>query len=322
MSGRYEWLDERVDEIITLYVEEDQSMRSIADEFDVSTGTIRNRLVENDVSTRPVGSRYTWLDDHTEEIVERYTDKRESLQTIATDYGTSTDAVERRLHEADVELRDPPSEPDDIGFTPAQVSIVAGELLGDGCLYRKESGSCVFQLTNNKREHVEHVKRRLPDGLVSSGQPYSVTRSNALSDGEYTQWVIRSRVQPLFRELYDTWYEPYEDKHRKVVPENYTLDETALLHWYWGDGNCVLRESGAPRVSFATHGFRKESVKTLQSELESLSYPNYAVEQENVTNGSGLTIRLRDGPSRHFIGQLGPRNVLSEYEYKFPTIER
>ena len=137
-----------------------------------------------------------------------------------------------------------------------------------------------------------------------------------------TQWVMRTRVQPLFRELYDTWYESYENKHRKVVPKNYTLDETALLHWYWGDGNCVLRDSGAPRISFATHGFPEESVKTLQSELETLGYPNYAVEQQDVSNGSGLAIRLRDGASRHFIGQLGPRNVLSEYEYKFPKIER
>ena len=190
MSQRYEWLDERIDEIIRLYLEEDRSMQSIADQFDVSAGTIRNRLMENDVSTRPTGSRYTWLDDHTEEIVERYIGERESLQTIATDYGTSTDAIKRRLLEADIELRDPPSEPDDIGFTPAQVSIVVGELLGDGCLYRKKSGSCVFQLTNNKREHLEHVKRRLPDRLISSGQPYSVTRSNDFSDGGYTQWAF------------------------------------------------------------------------------------------------------------------------------------
>ncbi|TVT94426.1 LysM peptidoglycan-binding domain-containing protein [Haloferax volcanii] len=319
---RYEWLDEQVDEIIRLYVDEDQSMQSIADEFDVSSGTIRKRLLENDVSTRPEGSRYVWLDDHTEDIVERYTEKGESLQTIATNYGTSADAIKRRLLESNVELRDPPSEPDDLGFTPSQVSIVVGELLGDGCLYQMESGSCVFQVTNNKREHVAHVKRRLPDGLISSGQPYSVTRSNAFTDGDYTQWVIRSRVQPLFRELYDSWYESYEDRHRKVVPENYKLDETALLHWYWGDGNCILRDSGAPRVSFATHGFPEDSVKTLQSELESLGYANYTVKQKGVTNGSGLGIRLRDGSSRHFIGQFGPRNVVSEYDYKFPTVER
>lgn len=319
---RYEWLDERVDEIIRLYVEENQSMQSIADKFDVSAGTIRNRLKEHDVSTRPVGSRYVWLDDHIEDIVERYTDQKESLQTIATVYGTSAAAIKKRLLESNITLRDPPSEPDDLGFTPAQVSIVVGELLGDGCLYQKESGSCVFQVTNNKKEHVAHIKQRLPEELISSGQPYPVTRSNAFTDSDYTQWVIRTRVQPLFRELYDTWYERYEDRHRKVVPENYTLDETALLHWYWGDGNCALRESGAPRVSFATHGFPEESVKTLQSELESLGYATYTVEQQDITHGSGLAIRLRDGSSRHFIGQLGPRNVLTAYEYKFPKLER
>ncbi|KAB1187514.1 MULTISPECIES: hypothetical protein [Haloferax] len=183
---RYEWLDEQVDDIIRQYVDENKSMQSIADEFDVSSGTIRNRLLENDVSTRPAGSRYVWLDDHTEDIVDRYVGGGESLQTIATVYGTSADAIKRRLLESSVELRDSPSESDDLGFTPAQVSIVVGELLGDDCLYKKESGSCVFQVSNNNEKHVEHVRLRLPDGLISSEQPYSVTRSNAFNKDDYT----------------------------------------------------------------------------------------------------------------------------------------
>jgi hypothetical protein len=106
------------------------------------------------------------------------------------------------------------------------------------------------------------------------------------------------------------------------VPEDFVLNQTALLHWYWGDGSCSIRESGAPRVSFATHGFPESSVQLLQSEVDRLGYDNYAVEQKGVEDGSGLLIRLRDYDARHFLDDFCRSNMLPQYDYKFPVPER
>jgi len=176
-------------------------------------------------------------------------------------------------------------------------------------------------MSNTIREHPDRVVEKRPDGLFSDEHPYSVTRTDGFGSGSYTNWIVSSRAQPLFQKRYTDWYENHTDKRRKVVPEDYSLDETALLHCYWGDGNCSLRESGAPWVSFATHWFPESSVDTLQSELERLGYENYTSHQNGVVTGSGLAVRLSAGSSREFLEDMRPRNTLSKYEYKFPVAE-
>ena len=103
------------------------------------------------------------------------------------------------------------------------------------------------------------------------------------------------------------------------MPSDYTLDRTALLHWYWGDGSCSIRDCGAPRVSFATHGFPEPSVQHLHEEIDRLGYDNYTVEQKHVEDGSGLSIRLRDYDARKFLADMRRHNTLPQYDYKFPV---
>jgi hypothetical protein len=104
-----------------------------------------------------------------------------------------------------------------------------------------------------------------------------------------------------------------------VVPDDFQLDRTALLHRCWGDGSCSIRDSDAPRVSFATHGFPEPSVRHLQSEPDRLGYDNYAVKQQEVNDGSGLYIRLRDYDARTFLTDVYRLNTLSQYYHKFPV---
>jgi hypothetical protein len=119
--------------------------------------------------------------------------------------------------------------------------------------------------------------------------------------------------------MYEKWYEIREENNRKIVPSDYNLDRTALLHWYWGDGSCSIRDSGAPRVSFATHGFPKPSVEHLHEEVERLGYDSYTVEQKDVEDGSGLYIRLRAPDARNFLADFRRYNMLPQYDYKFPV---
>lgn len=321
MSERYEWLDERADELVQRY-ESGQSLQDIAAEFDVSTKPIRTRLRERDIDMRNGGRSYEHLETYADEIISQYANAGDDLQTIADRYETSVTAIQYYLENADIASEPPSPQRTDLGFTPAQLSIVRGELLGDGCLYRVEPGKCFFQLSTTTRSHAEWLLERLPDQLFPDGQPNTTTRSGGLGDGEYTSWTVSSRQQPVFDRMYESWYRECSGNNSKIVPENYRLDRTALLHWYWGDGNCTIRDSGAPRVSFATHGFTKRGVSRLQSEVDRLGYDNYSIEQGNVENGSGEYIRLRDYDARQFLDDFRRRNPLPEYDYKFPVPKR
>jgi predicted DNA-binding protein YlxM (UPF0122 family) len=315
---RYEWLDERLDEIVHRY-ESGQSIKEIADGFGVSTSPIHRRLQDHDVAMRNGGPRYTRLADRTTEFGQAYDEDGRSLQSVADQYETSVEAVRFHLNRAghDPEELDPKTTA--VGFSPFQVSVVRGELLGDGCLYRRDSGRCFFQLSTTTQSHAQRLIEKLPDGLFPPSQPNSVTRENQFTEEDYTCWTVTSRTQPRFERMYEEWYEVRTENNRKIVPEDFTLDDTALLHWYWGDGSCSIRERGAPRVCFATQGFPESSVRHLQSEVDRLGYDNYAVEQQNVDDGSGLFIRLRDYDAREFLDDFRRLNALPAYDHKFPV---
>jgi len=318
MSERYEWLDERIDEIVERY-EAGQSLRDIADVFDVSTRPIQTRLHERDTDMRNGGPEHVPLESCSNDLIERFVEQNQSLQAIANRYDTSVDMIQYYLENTALDDEVFRSKTADVGFSPYQVSIIQGELLGDGCLHRPGSGKCFFQLSTTTRAHAVRLIEKLPDGLFPNSQPNSFTREHDFVDRDYTMWRITSRPQPLFDRMYDEWYEIREENNRKIVPDTYTLDRTALLHWYWGDGNCSIRDTGAPRVSFATHGFPEPAVQHLHQEVDRLGYDNYTVKQKDIEDGSGLYIRLRDYDARRFLADFRRQNRIPEYDYKFPV---
>ena len=319
MSERYEWLDECIDELAERY-DSGESLREIADTFDVTPPTIHRRLQNHDVEMRNGGPRHRRLADITEELVDQYIEHDYSIQTIADRYETSVTAVRYHLEHAGIECPQLNPRTTDVDWQPYQTSVIKGELLGDGCLHRRpHTRTCFFQLSTTTKAHADRLKSKLPSGLFPDSQPNSFTRVNHFSEEEYTVWTVTSRPQPYFERLYETWYEVREKHNRKRVPDGFRLDATALLHWYWGDGNCSIRESGAPRVCFATHGFSEPCVRHLQSELDLMRYDNYAVEQKGVKDGSGLFIRLRDYDARRFLDDFRRVNTLPQYDRKFPV---
>lgn len=318
MSDRYKWLDKRIDEIVDRY-KAGKSLQEIADAFDVSTSPIHTRLRERDVNMRNGGPEHLRLRDCVDDLVEQYIDQNRSLQSIADRYDTSAEVVRHHLESADIDCTPEYPKAAVVGFSPSQESVIHGELLGDGCLHRQSPDTCFFKLSTTTQAHAVRLIKKLPDELFPSSQPNSFTRNHYYVDGDYTMWRVRSRPQPLFERMYEEWYETRDGNNRKVVPNDYTLNRTALLHWYWGDGSCSIHDSGAPRVSFATHGFPEPSVQRLHEEIERLGYDSYTVEQKHVEDGSGLSIRLRDYDARSFLADLRRYNTLPQYGYKFPV---
>lgn len=307
---RYTWLDEKKSEIIEKYSTDGASLPDLGTEYGVAPNTIRNRLQEWGVEIDTVGQRYEWLDDHVGEIVEQYVTYEESLQAIADEFGTSAAPIKKRLLEAGVELR-----PVDYSFTEEQVSVIEGELLGDGCIYRRHDTACHFRLESTVKAHPAYVCDLLPNGVFPNTQPYSLQRSTKWGDN--ARWIIYSRGQQLFDALHSEWYEQNGDSLRKVVPEEFELTETALFHWYIGDGSLSRRENGSYRMHFSTHGFPETSVRQLQTQLDSMGYDNYTSLASHVENGSGLAIYIATASSEKLLNRLASLNTVDEYEYKF-----
>lgn len=304
-------LDEHSDEIVERY-RAGESMEVLGSAFDVSPATIRNRLLEWGVETRNRGEPYQWLDEEVPDIIHRSVVGRDSLQTIADHFGTTTSPIKKRLREAGVELR-----PWTLEFSNRQRSVIEGELLGDGCIYQRLPGSCHFKLEATTRGHAEYLQGVLPDGFFPPKHPYTIDRTTEFGNGPTTRWIVYSRTQDVLSELYESWYELREEENRKRVPSDYNLDETALLHWYWGDGSITHRPDGTPRVHFSTHGFSERSICRLQGELERFGDENYTVRSQHVDSGSGLAIRLSDPASERFTESFASENVIEEYDYKF-----
>jgi len=315
---RYDWLDDCVDELVERY-ESGQSLHDIAEVFGVSTTPIHSRLKETDVNMRNGGRQYVKLADCVDELVEQHVKHDVTIQTLAARYETSVTAVRYHLECAGVNCGALNPRTTDVEFSPFQVSVIKGELLGDGCLYNRENGGCFFQLSTTTKAHAVRLIEKLPDGLFTETQPNSFTRMNQFSEQLYTMWTVTSRPQPFFAQLYEDWYEVRSIHNRKIVPTGYNLDQTALLHWYWGDGSCSIRDSGAPRVCFATNGFPEQSVRYLQAEVDKMGYDNYTVLEKRTEDGSGLMIRLRDYDARSFLSDLRPLNTLPQYDRKFPV---
>jgi len=212
--------------------ESGQSIRELTDEFNVSAPTIHRRLREQDVAMRNGGPSHAQLADRTSELTQAYVEEECGLQMIADRYETSQTAIRYHLERAGVDPGNLNPKTTDVEFSPFQISVIQGELLGDGCLHRRDRGSCFFQLSTTTKSHAFRLIEKLPDGLFPESQPNSFTRLNQFTEEDYTCWTVTSRPQQLFERLYEDWYEIRERNNRKIVTEDFVLDRTALLHWY------------------------------------------------------------------------------------------
>lgn len=130
-----------------------------------------------------------------------------------------------------------------------------------------------FKLESTVKEHPAYVREVLPTGVFPTSQPYSHDRSTKWGDN--TRWIVYSPGREFFNHLHEKWYEQYDGGYRKVVPDDLELSETALLHWYFGDGCPSKRVNGAYRLHFSTHGFPTESIDRLQFQLDEFGYETY-----------------------------------------------
>lgn len=133
-------------------------------------------------------------------------------------------------------------------LTEEQEEVIAGTLMGDGCVSHTDKNPALSCLMINQR-FLEHLDEML--GVFSTGVRLARTaeesaeenrergfRPNADAEDYSDQYQLDTRnLEQLHK--YEDWYSSGE----KVWPEDLELTPTVLKYWYVGDGSYQVGEN-------------------------------------------------------------------------------
>ncbi len=147
-------------------------------------------------------------------------------------------------------------------FTPIQLRILEGCLLGDGHLdYKKDGHNSCFAYTSSSKEHTEFILKSFEDFCSENYQkPKRREYFDARTNKTYTTYFFRTKCLPCFTEQRIRWYK----ERKKIVPKDLLLSKESILYWYIGDGEM---ESNNGYIKLHTNSFTKEEVDLLCSLL-------------------------------------------------------
>lgn len=196
--------------------------------------------------------------------------------------------------------------------------IINGELLGDGCIYRKKvkNRKCYeysFIAGSIHKDYAEYVHKILSRKLKSKAQIKTVKpnldkKSAINSVKDFYSYRFSSVV---FKSFYDSWYPKGSTK--TTVPTNLKLSPTTCLHWYLGDGSLDSRSDAKMfELSLHTENFELESVSKLWRDIEKLGIKCSVAKSSK----KYYKIRIHGNHARKFLKYIG-RSPVKSFEYKW-----
>lgn len=272
------------------------------DDFDssVGLGMHRRRSHGEDVSSYPKLDDREWL---AEQYVENYRSTGEIAEMVGCTQKTVSDYLEK--HDIDTRsgaygnvLDEPLSE--------KALSVIRGELLGDGCIATRHdnSHSAWYIHGTSREEYRDWLKSWLEEqGFYVRS---SVDHENRFRDGEpKSDYKLSTRGYRCLYRIWERWYPNGE----KRVPEDLTLTPTMLRHWYIGDGSHMQKWN---QIRLHSEGFTRECTEILTSALSEVGV------SANVQKNNAIFVPT-ESYSRFFeyMGPLPPE-IESTYGYKWP----
>jgi len=159
------------------------------------------------------------------------------------------------------------------------LSIIEGGLLGDAMLRCQgkqkklyQSSQPYFRRKNKNKDHVEWVAQSL---CGEWGLNHVKDVSAPMFTGAWCQcYEFCTRSHEELMPIYDRWY-PEWNNFKKIVPKDFLLDETSLLHWFLDDGSTSYRTRDGKKTkqvitSFASECFSLEDQIFLANQIKSI----------------------------------------------------
>lgn len=191
------------------------------------------------------------------EISELY--KINSIRQIANKFNCSPTKIRNILIKNNIKLRTPKEgiilyNKNSFPLSNELRQRINGELLGDGCLIKRNYYSC-FVFTNKNKEYITFLSNLLKD------IPYNVKEIEYYHKN-WKSWYVINRLKTHcsieFTELESIWY-----KNRKKIVPDIDISPNLVLHWYMGDGNLSKRGFAI----FCTDCFNRKEVEFLSMKL-------------------------------------------------------
>jgi hypothetical protein len=195
--------------------------------------------------------------------------------------------------------------------------IMAGILLGDGCITRQGKRNPTLNISQKQEDLVRYLQKNLCpsvpiyrkkkrshilNGLVVLGSDYSVVRCNSY----------------ILNKYYRQWY----PLGKKIVPPNLSLTPLTVLNWFMGDGSTYYTNASkgyfnSISLCLYTQGFSNQDVEFLNYLCEiSIGFRfNYTKTK------SGLYLRISQKDKiEKFLNYSGSCPVPSmAYKWKYPN---
>ena len=194
-------------------------------------------------------------------------------------------------------------------------SIVDGELLGDGCIARKDIKNrnvCEYNFIAGSihLDYAEYLHDLLSKKLGSKAKISKAVKSKTAFASQRNYYVVRFSNR-VFESFYDRWYPKFSKK--SVIPKDLIINPIVCKHWYWGDGSLDCRKKvNMFDLALHTEGFNHESLVWIQKQILKAVGIKFTIAK---TKGYEK-LRVHGDKARAFLKYIG-RNNISSFDYKW-----
>lgn len=182
-------------------------------------------------------------------------------------------------------------------LSAAQLEIIDGLLLGDGCLQMKRHGRTPnLLLTTIQKEWADSVANELPLKFTSYTQPARVrkTKNGTIINSKET-YQLQSRVDLSLSGLYEKWY----GGEKKHIPSDLAITPTMMKQWFYGDGS-TTRDDNRVKLTLCTDSFTVDDCEILRSKIFHQT-------------GVQMNIRMMRSNPRLYSGKIFDVNQILDY---------
>lgn len=203
-------------------------------------------------------------------IIARYMNL-ESMTKIARDLNISPYVVRSALTKNGVEIRSRAESirialEKNIQISDDLSSVIAGELLGDGCLI-PVTHQAYFSFENKNRDYTEYLAEKFINGGVDL-QGRGIGKI-VRTDPDRVSYAFKTVSVLQFLELEKGWY----NERIKFVPKTIRINPIILLHWFMGDGTITQRGDGLLCTDCFTHRDQKRLSYVLNKTVGLTTHP-------------------------------------------------
>jgi len=260
--------------------------------------------------------------DNIEQIKQWYCNEKISRAEIAKRENITLESLKYLLQKYEIKkMRDWSDLPD---FTPIQIEVINGSLLGDGgihmsCDYEKNNKNGSFKKTQSRLSI--HGESKLPyltwhQSILLPYESKIKSRTQKAKFKFYDQkekmlecYVFRTISHSRFTELNYKWYIKPKDKRVKIVPNDLTLTPLTLAVWFCDDG---INDAKRRQAIICTDGFSFLECELLLSLLSN----NLGIKARIIKYQKHPRIMVAPSSYLDFIKLIQPYFIWPCYQYK------